>query len=149
VRTGESWLYVAAVMDRWSRRIVGLAMAEQMETTLIQQALHQALGQRRPARGCLHHSDRGSQYASADYRRLLTAHGLEASMSRAGNCYDNAAMESFWGKLKTELVYRQPFATRQQARAAIFEYIEVFYNRVRLHSALGFKSPVDFEQQTN
>ena len=149
VRTGESWLYVAAVMDRWSRRIVGLAMAEHMETTLIQQALQQALGQRHPARGCLHHSDRGSQYASADYRQLLTAHGLEASMSRAGNCYDNAAMESFWGKLKTELVHRQTFATRQQARLAIFEYVEAFYNRVRLHSALGFKSPVDFEQQTN
>ena len=149
VRTGESWLYVAAVMDRWSRRIVGLAMAEHMETTLIQQALQQALHQRRPARGCLHHSDRGSQYASADYRRLLAAHGLEASMSRAGNCYDNAAMESFWGKLKTELVYRQTFATRQEARLAIFEYVEVYYNRVRLHSALGFQSPVDFEQQLN
>lgn len=149
VRTGESWLYVAAVMDRWSRRIVGLAMAKHLEATLIQQALQQALHQRRPARGCLHHSDRGSQYASADYRRLLAAHGLEASMSRAGNCHDNAAMESFWGKLKTELVYRQTFATRQEARLAIFEYVEVFYNRVRLHSALGFKSPVDFEQQTN
>jgi putative transposase len=149
VRTGESWLYVAAVMDRWSRRIVGLAMAEHMESTLVERALHQALRQRRPAHGCLHHSDRGSQYASADYRRLLTTHGLTASMSRAGNCYDNAAMESFWGKLKTELVYRQHFATRQQARLAIFEYVEVFYNRVRLHSALGFKSPVDFEQQLN
>jgi len=149
VRTSESWLYVAAVMDRWSRRIVGLAMAEHMESTLVKRALQQALGQRRPARGCLHHSDRGSQYASADYRQLLTTHGLTASMSRAGNCYDNAAMESFWGKLKTELVYRQHFATRQQARLAIFEYVEVFYNRVRLHSALGFKSPVDFEQQLN
>jgi len=149
VRTGESWLYVAAVMDRWSRRIVGLAMAEHMETTLIQHALQQALNQRRPVLGCLHHSDRGSQYASADYRQLLTLNGLEASMSRAGNCYDNAAMESFWGKLKTELVYRQTFATRQEARLAIFEYVEVFYNRVRLHSALGFKSPVDFEQQLN
>jgi putative transposase len=149
VRTGESWLYVAAVMDRWSRRIVGLAMAEHMATPLIQQALQQALNQRHPARGCLHHSDRGSQYASAEYRQLLTANGLEASMSRAGNCYDNAAMESFWGKLKTELVYRRSFATRQEARLAIFEYVEVFYNRVRLHSALGFKSPVDFELQTN
>jgi transposase InsO family protein len=149
VRTGESWLYVAAVMDRWSRRIVGLAMAEHMETALIQQALHQALGQRRPPKGCLHHSDQGSQYASVAYRRLLTTHGLTASMSRAGNCYDNAAMESFWGKLKTELVYRQTFTTRQAARLAIFEYVEAFYNRTRLHSALGFKSPVDFEQQTN
>ena len=149
VPTGEGWLYVAAVLDRWSRRLVGLAMAEHMQTTLIQQALQQALRQRRPPKGCLHHSDRGSQYASADYRRLLTTHGLTASMSRAGNCYDNATMESFWGKLKTELVYRQTFATRPAARVAIFEYVEVFYNRVRLHSALGFKSPVDFEQQTN
>ncbi len=149
VRTGESWLYVAAVMDRWSRRIVGLAMAEHMESTLVERALHQALDRRRPARGCLHHSDRGSQYASADYRQLLTTNGLTASMSRAGNCYDNAAMESFWGKLKTELVYRHNFATRQEARLAIFEYVEVFYNRVRLHSALGFMSPVDFEQQLN
>lgn len=149
VRTGESWLYVAAVMDRWSRRIVGLAMAEHMESALVEHALQQALGQRRPAPGCLHHSDRGSQYASADYRRLLTTNGLTASMSRAGNCYDNAAMESFWGKLKTELVHRHHFATRQQARLAVFEYVEVFYNRVRLHSALGFKSPVDFEQQLN
>lgn len=149
VRTGENWLYVAAVMDRWSRRIVGLAMAEHMESTLVERALHQALRQRRPAPGCLHHSDRGSQYASSDYRQLLSTSGLTASMSRAGNCYDNAAMESFWGKLKTELVYRQNFATRHQARLAIFEYIEVFYNRVRLHSALGFKSPVDFEQQLN
>ena len=146
VRTGESWLYVAAVMDRWSRRIVGLAMAEHMETTLIQQALQQALHQRRPARGCLHHSDRGSQYASADYRRLLTAHGLEASMSRAGNCYDNAAMESFWGKLKTELTHHHRFATREQARSAIFDYIEVFYNRQRRHSSLGQRSPADYER---
>jgi putative transposase len=149
VRTGESWLYVAAVMDRWSRRIVGLAMAEHMESALVERALQQALGQRRRPHGCLHHSDRGSQYASAEYRRLLAAHGLEASMSRAGNCYDNAAMESFWGKLKTELVHRHRFATRQQARLAIFEYVEIFYNRVRLHSALGFKSPVDFELQLN
>jgi len=149
VRTGEGWLYVAAVMDRWSRRIVGLAMAEHMESTLVERALQQALRQRQPGRGCLHHSDRGSQYASADYRQLLNASSLTASMSRAGNCYDNATMESFWGKLKTELVYRQNFATRHQARLAIFEYIEVFYNRVRLHSALGFKSPVDFEQQLN
>jgi putative transposase len=149
VRTAERWLYVAAVMDRWSRRIVGLAMAEHMESVLVEQALQQALGRRGPACGCLHHSDRGSQYASADYRRLLTLHGLEASMSRAGNCYDNAAMESFWGKLKTELVHRHRFATQEQARLAIFEYVEVFYNRVRLHSALGFKSPVDFEQQLN
>ena len=149
VRTAEGWLYVAAVMDRWSRRIVGLAMATHMESSLIEQALAQALRQRRPPAGCLHHSDRGSQYASVSYRAQLAQAGLVASMSRAGNCYDNAAMESFWGKLKTELVHRFDFGTRQEARLAIFEYVEVFYNRVRLHSALGHKSPVDFELQLN
>lgn len=149
VPTGEGWLYVAGVMDRWSRRVVGLAMAEHLRTELVSAALAQARTQRRPAPGCLHHSDRGCQYASADYRRLLAAHGLEASMSRAGNCYDNAAMESFWSTLKNELVHRQTFATRAEARTAIFEYVEVFYNRQRLHSALGYQSPVDFENQNN
>ena len=149
VPTGEGWLYVAAVMDRWSRRIVGLAQAEHMATGLVEQALAQALCHRRPGSGCLHHSDRGSQYASARYRAQVAQAGLVASMSRAGNCYDNAAMESFWGKLKGELVHRHAFATRQEARLAIFEYVEVFYNRTRLHSALGFKSPVDFELQLN
>jgi transposase InsO family protein len=149
VRTDEGWLYVAAVLDRWSRRLVGLAMAEHLESTLVQAALEQALRQRRPAVGCLHHSDRGSQYASGPYRQQLQRAGLVASMSRAGNCYDNAAMESFWGKLKTELVHRRNFASRAEARLAIFEYVEVFYNRQRLHSALGYKSPVDFELQLN
>ena len=147
VPTQEGWLYVAAVLDRWSRRIVGLAMAEHLESSLVAAALTQALHQRRPAAGCVHHTDRGSQYASATYRRHVGAAGLLASMSRAGNCYDNAAMESFWGRLKTELVHRRKFASRAEARLAIFEYVEVFYNRVRLHSALGYKSPVDFEQQ--
>jgi transposase InsO family protein len=149
VPTAEGWLYVAGVMDRWSRRVVGLAMAEHLRTELVSAALHQARTQRQPTHGCLHHSDRGCQYASAEYRRLLAAHGLEASMSRAGNCYDNAAMESFWSTLKNELVHRQTFATRAEARTAIFEYVEVFYNRQRLHSALGYKSPVDFENQNN
>lgn len=149
VPTGEGWLYVAGVMDRWSRRMVGLAMAGHLRTELVSAALRQAHTQRQPARGCLHHSDRGCQYASAEYRQILAAHGLEASMSRAGNCYDNAAMESFWSTLKNELVHRQTFATRAQARAAIFEYVEVFYNRQRLHSALGYQSPVDFENQNN
>jgi putative transposase len=149
VPTDEGWLYVASVMDRWSRRVVGLAMAEHLRTELVSAALTQARTQRQPIPGCLHHSDRGCQYASAEYRRLLAAHGLEASMSRAGNCYDNAAMESFWSTLKNELVHRQTFATRAQARAAIFEYVEVFYNRQRLHSALNYKSPVDFENQNN
>jgi len=149
VHTGEGWLYVAAVMDLWSRRIVGLAQAEHMETRLVEQALEQALCRRGSVGGCIHHSDRGSQYASTRYRAQVAAAGLEASMSRAGNCYDNAAMESFWGKLKSELVHRHRFATRQKARLAIFEHVEVFYNRTRLHSALGFKSPVDFELQLN
>ena len=149
VETAEGWLYVAGVMDRWSRRVVGLAMAEHLRTELVSAALHQARTQRQPTHGCLHHSDRGCQYASAEYRRLLAAHGLEASMIRAGNCYDNAAMESFWSTLKNELIHRQTFATRAEARTAIFEYVEVFYNRQRLHSALGYKSPVDFENQNN
>jgi len=149
VPTDEGWLYVAGVMDRWSRRVVGLAMAEHLRTALVSAALQQARTHRQPARGCLHHSDRGCQYASQEYRQLLTAHGLEPSMSRAGNCYDNAAMESFWSTLKGELIQRRAFATRAAARQAIFEYVEVFYNRQRLHSALGYRSPVDFENQNN
>jgi transposase InsO family protein len=149
VRTDTGWLYVAAVLDRWSRRLLGLAMAEHMETSLVETALAQAVRGRRPAAGCLLHSDRGSQYASAAYRAHLAQAGLVASMSRAGNCYDNAAMESFWGKLKSELVHRRKFASPAEARTAIFEHVEVFYNRRRLHSALGFLSPVDFENQTN
>ena len=149
MRTDAGWLYVAAVLDRWSRRLVGLAMAEHMETSLVEAALALAVRSRRPAAGCLHHSDRGSQYASAAYRARLAQAGLVASMSRAGNCYDNAAMESFWGKLKTKLVHRRKFASPAEARTAIFEHVEGFYNRRRLHSALGFKSPVDFENQTN
>jgi putative transposase len=149
VRTDTGWLYVAAVLDRWSRRLLGLAMAEHLETSLVAAALAQAVRGRRPAAGCLLHSDRGSQYASAAYRVCVSRAGLVASMSRAGNCYDNAAMESFWGKLKSELVHRRKFASPAEARTAIFEHVEVFYNRRRLHSALGFMSPVDFENQTN
>ena len=149
VWTDTGWLYVAAVLDRWSRRLVGLAMAEHLGTSLVEAALAQAVRGRRPAAGCLLHSDRGSQYASAAYRAGVAQAGLVARMSRAGNCYDNAAMESFWGKLKTELVHRRKFANPAEARTAIFEHVEVFYNRRRLHSALGFRSPVDFENQTN
>jgi putative transposase len=149
VRTDTGWLYVAAILDRWSRRLVGLAMAPHMETSLVEGALAQAVRGRRPPAGCLHHSDRGSQYASAAYRARLTQAGLVASMSRAGNCYDNAVMESFWGKLKSELVHRRKFTSPEEARTAIFEHVEVFYNRRRLHSALDYKSPVDFENQLN
>ena len=149
VNTAEGWLYVAAVVDRCTRRCVGWAMGESLATTLPLAALNMALAQRRPPAGLIHHSDRGVQYASESYRQRLAAAGVVPSMSRRGNCYDNALMESFWSSLKRELVHRVHFATRVQARAAIFEWIEIFYNRERLHSALGYQSPVDFETQLN
>ena len=149
VPTGEGWLYLAGVLDLYSRKLVGWAMGESLATTLPLNALNMALHQRRPAQGLLHHSDRGVQYASADYRATLAVSGATASMSRTANCYDNATMESFWSTLKHELIYRHSYPTRAQARQSIFEWIEVFYNRTRLHSSLGFKSPVDFENQLN
>lgn len=145
IATSEGWLYLAVVLDLYSRQIVGWAMAEHMETSLVQDALQMAWRQRHPAAGLLHHSDQGSQYTSAEYRACLAGYQVEESMSRVGNCYDNAVMESFFATLKAECVI-QPFATRTQARAAIFEYIEGWYNRVRLHSALGYRSPMEFEQ---
>jgi len=149
IPTSEGWLYVAGVLDRCSRRVLGLAMSARLDTTLPEAALRQALGRRGRPRGVLHHSDRGLQYASARYRQVLQQHRCKVSMSRRANCYDNAHMESFWGTLKAELLSKGTFATREQARLAIFEYVEVFYNRVRLHSALGYQSPVDFENQLN
>jgi putative transposase len=149
IPTGEGWLYLAGVLDLYSRKIVGWAMGESLATTLPLAALTMAVRQRRPAKGLVHHSDRGVQYASADYREKLAACAMTASMSRKANCYDNATMESFWSTLKHELVYRCDYQTRAQARQSIFEWIEVFYNRTRLHSSLGFKSPVDFENQLN
>jgi len=149
IETGERWLYVAAIMDLYSRKIVGWAMGEHIDTALILKALFMALLHRQPPASLLFHSDRGVQYASADYRGALARAGLVASMSRKGNCYDNAAMESFWSTLKLELVYRRDFQTRAQARSEIFDYIEVFYNRQRSHSALNYLSPVDFELQNN
>jgi len=149
VATDEGWLYLAGVLDLYSRRIVGWAMGPSLETTLPVQALQMALRQRRPAPGLIHHSDRGVQYASTQYRDQLARHGLIASMSRKANCYDNATMEAFWSTLKNELVYRQHFLTRAQARTAIFDFIEGFYNRSRLHSALGYLSPLDFEVAQN
>jgi putative transposase len=145
VPTEEGWLYVAAVLDCFSRRIVGWSMADHLQTDLAGGALRMALQQRRPAEGLLHHSDRGVQYASEDYQRLLTGHGMEVSMSGKGDCWDNAVMESFWATLKTELVHQERYQTRVQAQASIFEYIEVFYNRKRLHSSLGYVSPESFE----
>jgi putative transposase len=149
VPTGEGWLYVAGVLDRCTRRCIGWAFGDTLATSLPLAALNMALHQRRPPTGLVHHSDRGVQYASAAYRQRLAQAGCIPSMSRRGNCYDNALMESFWSTLKCGLVHREHFATRTQARAAIFEWIEVFYNRERFHSALGYKSPVDFETQLN
>jgi transposase InsO family protein len=149
IQTHEGWLYLAGILDLYSRKIVGWAMSESIDSGLILKALSMALLHRDPAGNLLCHSDRGVQYASADYRRALSQAGLVPSMSRKGNCYDNAAMESFWSTLKMELVYRRDFATRAQARNEIFDYIESFYNRQRSHSALNYRSPVDFELQNN
>jgi transposase InsO family protein len=146
IRTGEGWLYLAAVLDLGSRRVVGWAAADHLRSELAQRALGNALESRRPGAGLVHHSDRGVQYACDDYQRLLRSNGLEASMSRRGNCWDNAAMESFFAALKRELVHREAYATREEARRSLFEYIEVFYNRRRLHSSLGYLSPVQYEE---
>jgi len=149
VPTDEGWLYVAGVLDRGSRYLVGWAMGSTLETAVPLAALMMALRRRKPTRGLIHHSDRGVQYASADYRAALAEHGLIASMSRQGNCYDNAVMEAFWSSLKNELVHRRRFATRAEARTAIFDYIEAFYNRSRRHSSLGYQSPLDYESTLN
>jgi len=149
IETGEGWLYLAGVLDLYSRRLVGWSMGSSMETSLPLAALTMAVRQRRPVGQVLHHSDRGCQYASTSYRQSLAHYNCIASMSRKGNCYDNAAMESFWSTLKHELVYRRKFITRAEATTAIFDYIEGFYNRTRLHSALGFKSPLDYESSLN
>lgn len=145
VPTQEGFLYLASLEDVFSRKIVGWAMDEHMETALVVDALQMALTNRPHSAALVHHSDRGSQYTSLAYRTLLQLQGITASMSATGNCYDNAMKESFWATLKSECVV-QPFATRAQARTAIFEYIEGFYNRQRLHSSLGYLSPDQFEQ---
>jgi len=149
IETKEGWLYLAAILDLYSRKIVGWAMSERIDTALVLKALAMALLHRRPPAKLLFHTDRGVQYASGDYRQALGNAGLIASMSRRGNCYDNATMESFWSTLKLELVYRRLFDTRTQARMQIFDYIETFYNRQRAHSALAYRSPVDFELLNN
>jgi len=145
IPTDEGWLQPATELDLYSRRIVGWAMSERMTSDLVIEALTMAVERRRPPTGLIHHSDRGSQYASRAFQRLLAAHGLICSMSRKADVYDNAVAESFFGTLKTELVHLARYATRQEAKQAIFEWIEVFYNRQRLHSSLGYKSPADFE----
>jgi transposase InsO family protein len=149
VPTDEGWLYVAGVLDLFSRRLIGWAMGASLETALPLAALLMAVRQRHPPPGLLHHSDRGVQYASSDYRACLAANGFTASMSRKGNCYDNATMEAFWSTLKNELVHRRHFTTRAQATSAIFDYIERFYNRRRRHSSLGYQSPLDYESNLN
>ena len=147
VWTSEGWLYLAVILDLFSRRIVGWAMDTSLERSLVISALDMALSSRQPKAGLVCHSDRGSQYASLDYQRALSEAGIVCSMSRKGNCFDNAPTESFFASLKRELVYRTHFATRSEAKRAIFAWIEVWYNRKRLHSSLGYLSPEAFEQQ--
>lgn len=148
IETAEGWLYLAAILDLWSRRIVGWACGLTLQTSLVLAALHDALKRRRPPKGLLHHSDRGSQYVDADYIKALNAAGIARSMSRAGNCYDNAAMESFWSTLKSDTGLDQSIpASRRHAELAVFDYIETFYNPTRRHSSLGQISPVAFEKQ--
>ena len=145
ISTGEGWLYLAAVLDLFSRKVVGWAMDTQMATELPLRALDMALRSRQPQPGLVHHSDRGSQYASYAYQNVLHSRAIQPSMSRTANCYDNAVMESFFASLKAELVDHHHFASVAQARTQIFHYIEAFYNRKRLHSALGYRCPNDYE----
>jgi len=147
IPTLEGWLYLAGVKDLFTCEIVGYAMAERMTQDLVGRALFRAVQQKRPTEGLIHHSDRGSQYCAHDYQRLLKQFGMVASMSHKGNCYDNAPMESFWGSLKNELVHHQGYGTRDEAKASIQEYIEIFYNRQRRHSRLGYIAPAVFEAQ--
>lgn len=146
--TLEGWLYLAVLLDLYSRRVVGWAMGQRLTVELAEQALTMALANRRPRAGLLHHSDRGSQYAATSYQRVLGEYGLIPSMSRKGNCWDNACVESFFGTLKRELVHHRHYTTRDTARQDIFEYIEVFYNRQRRHSTLGYDSPAEYEART-
>ena len=141
IPTDEGWLYLAAVKDLGTMEIVGWSMSERLKSTLCEDALKMAIRNRRPPEGLIHHSDRGVQYACGEYQKLLDLHGMTASMSRKGNCLDNAPMESFFGALKTEMVHRTRFRTRREARAALFEYIEIFYNRQRRHSSIGYRTP--------
>jgi len=148
VWTTEGWLYLAVILDLYSRRVIGWAMGHRLTVELAERALTMALANRTPRAGLLHHSDRGSQYAAVSYQRLLGEHGITTSMSRKGNCWDNACVESFFGTLKRELVYHRHYATREDATQDIFEYMEVFYNRRRRHSTLGYNSPAEYEART-
>jgi putative transposase len=146
IATGSGWLYLAVLLDLYSRRVVGWAMSERIDQQLVLDALVMALGQCRAQAGLIHHTDQGRQYSSTAYVEMLKKHGLVQSMSRRGNCYDNAVAESFFSSLKNELVHHCSFKTREEARTAVFEYIEVFYNRQRRHQSLDYVSPVDYER---
>ena len=145
IATLEGWLYLAVVLDLFTRKVVGWSMSERIDSRLAVDALEMAVSRQLPDAGLIAHSDRGVQYASEHYQRTLTTHGIECSMSRRGDCWDNAPAESFFATLKKELVHHEVYETRTEARASLFEYIEVFYNRQRLHSSLGYVSPTDFE----
>jgi putative transposase len=146
VPTLQGWLYLAVILDLCTRRVIGWATADHLRAELASSALQMALSHRQPSQGVLHHSDRGVQYASEEYRSLLAKHSVEASMSRTGNCYDNAVAESFFSTLKRELVHHEKYKTHEEAEQSLFEFIEVFYNRQRRHSTLGYLSPAEFEE---
>ncbi len=145
--TREGWLYLAVIIDLYSRRVVGWAVSNRMKKDLAIRALDMAIALRRPPKGCIHHTDRGSQYCSHDYQKILRRHGFRVSMSGKGNCYDNSVAETFFKTLKAELIWRHTWHTRRQAQTALFEYINGFYNPRRRHSALGWKSPLAFERK--
>ena len=147
--TREGWLYLAVILDLFSRRIIGWALDSSMDRGLALDALLMALRTRRPDEGLLHHSDRGVQYASGDYQRLLLKHGIDCSMSRKGDCWDNAVAESFFSTLKAELIQENDYVSRDQAKASVFAYLEAFYNTRRLHSVLGYVSPVEYERRAS
>ena len=147
VLTAQGWLYLVAVLDVFSRRVIGWAISQLLDASLVITALRMALNRRRHSHNLIVHSDRGAQFASAAYRQVIAQHGLTASMSRKGNCYDNAFIESFFSSLKYELVYHHRFSNFAQARTAIFDYIETFYNRIRLHSSLAYQAPINFESK--
>jgi transposase InsO family protein len=148
IHTEEGWLYLSAVLDIYSRQVVGWSMSDRMTSDFVTEGLYQAIGRRRPPSGCIFHSDRGVQYAAQNFKNVLKTHGFIQSMSRKGNCYDNAVAESFFRTLKTEHVYNYRYKTRKEAKQSIFEYIEVFYNQQRIHSSLGYRTPVSFELES-
>jgi putative transposase len=146
IATKEGWLYLAGVLDAYSRKMIGWSMGKQHDAELVKEALHLALQKLQPGLDLVHHSDRGSEYASTSYQEILHQHNIQISMSKKGDCYDNTMIESFWGTLKEEGIGQKIFLSRKEAKTVIFDYIEVFYNRKRRHSSLGYLSPVDFEK---